>query len=398
MLRDIASKVLKVMLVWLLILFGLLVFQDMIPADITELEWFQNGFFVGAILAGTVIGMISAVILAVTKKPAKEVTAKKNYAAVGMMLAVFGIFMVLLSFCYEPVMNWLFGSEISTADWYIWVENIVITYGICFVAVILMSTQCEKTPIEKHKMSIGQFICAIFMNAGIIGVGAILGAVIELALAFNFGIVGGGQAVSNMMMGSNDFWRILTVGIGAPIVEEMVFRKFLIDRVHKYGEGIAIFVSGFLFGLFHGNFSQFFFATGVGLFFAFIYVRTGKIWYSILLHMVVNLTTSVISISLIEMLDMEKMEAFLAMDLASDEATQMAFELLPSMLLFLGWVLFLIVCVIVGWVLWIMKGKKLFLKKSEEYVEKKKFRTAFGNFGMLVFLALCIIRFISFYI
>ena len=114
--------------------------------------------------------------------------------------------------------------------------------------------------------------------------------------------------------------------------------------------------------------------------------------------MVVNLTTSVISINLIEMLDMEKMDAFLAMDLASDEATQMAFELLPSMLLFLGWVLFLIVCVIVGWVLWIMKGKKLFLKKSEEYVEKKKFRTAFGNFGMLVFLALCIIRFISFYI
>lgn len=398
MLRDVASKVLKVMLVWLLVLFGFEVFQDMLPSVITDSVLINRGFFIGAILSGTTICMIAMIILAVTKVQAEAVTAKKNYAAVGMILAAFGVCMVLLSLCYEPVMSWLFGSKIAETDWYIWVENIVITYGICFVIAILMATQCEKIPIEKHKMSFGQFICAIFMNAGIIGVGAVLGAIIELALAFNFGIVGGGQAVSNMMMGSNDFWRILTVGIGAPIVEELVFRKFLIDRVHKYGEGIAIFASGFLFGLFHGNFSQFFFATGVGLFFAFIYVRTGKIWYSILLHMVVNLTTSVISINLIEMLDMEKIDSFLAMDIASDEATSMAFELLPSMLLFLGWIVFLIVCVIVGWVLWILNGKKLFLKKSEEYVEKKKFRMAFGNFGMLVFLALCIIRFISFYI
>jgi len=398
MLREVSSKVLKVMLVWLLILFGFLVFRDMLPEDISDFELFQDGFFVGAILMGIAISIISIVILAVTKKTAPVSTARKNYAAVGMMLAAFGIFMVLLSVCYEPVMELLFGSGIASEEWYTWVENIIITDVICLIVVMLMATQGEKTPIEKHTMTFGQFICAIFMNAGIIGVGAILGAIIELALSYNFGIVGGGQTVSNMMLDSNAFWRILTVGIGAPIVEELIFRKFLIDRVHKYGEGIAIFVSGFLFGLFHGNFSQFFFATGVGLFFAFIYVRTGKIWYSIFLHMVVNLSTSVISITLLEGLDMEKIDAFLAMDLASEEATIMAMELLPGMLLFLGWILFLVVSAIVGWVLWIVNRKKLFLKNSEEYVEKKKFRMAFGNFGMLVFLVLCMIRFISFYV
>ncbi len=398
MLREIASKVLKVMLVWLLVLFGFLVFQNMIPEVLSDYELFQNGFFVGAILAGSIISMILMVILAVTKNPAEVATAKTNYAAVGMMLAAFGCFMVLLSVCYEPVMGFIFGNEIVNEDWYVWVENIIITDAICLIVAMLMATQCEKTPIEKHKMSIGQFICAIFMNAGIIGVGSILGAVIERLLTYSYGIGGGGQTISNMMLGSNDFWRVLTVGIGAPIVEELIFRKFLIDRVHKYGEGIAIFVSGVFFGLFHGNFSQFFFATGVGLFFAFIYVRTGKIWYSILLHMVVNLSASLVSINLLEMLDMDKIYAFLAMDMTSDDAIWMAWELLPSMSLFVGWVLFLVVCVIVGWVLWILNRKKLFLKKSEEYVEKKKLRMAFGNFGMLVFLALCIIRFISFYI
>ncbi len=398
MLREVASKVLKVMLVWLLIQYSFLVFQDMLPDTVGDFELLQDGFFVGAILAGTLISAISMVILAVTKKTTGVATAKKNYAAVGMMLAVFGCFMVLLSVCYEPVMELLFGSGIASEEWYTWMESIIITDVICLIVVMLMATQGEKTPVEKHKMTFGQFICAVFMNAGIIGVGAILGAIIEVTLTYNFGIVGGGQAISNMMLDSNAFWRILTVGIGAPIVEELIFRKFLIDRVHKYGEGIAIFVSGFLFGLFHGNFSQFFFATGVGLFFAFIYVRTGKIWYSILLHMVVNLSTSVISITLLEGLDMEKIDAFLAMDLASEEATILAWELLPSMLLFLGWILFLVISVIVGWVLWIVNRKKLFLKKSEEYVEKKKFRMAFGNFGMLVFLVLCIIRFISFYV
>jgi membrane protease YdiL (CAAX protease family) len=398
MLREVASKVLKVMLVWLLVLFAFLVFQDMMPETISELKLFQDGFFVGAILAGTAISLIAMIILAVSGRSAKAAADKKNYATVGMMLAAFDCFMALLGACYEPVMVMLFGSEITAKDWYIWVENIVITYVICLAVAMLIGTQCEKTPIEKHKMTFGQFICAIFMNAGIIGVGAILGAVIDYLLQYNFGITGGGQNISNMMFGSNDVWRVLTVGIGAPIVEELIFRKFIIDRVHKYGEGIAIFVSGFLFGLFHGNFSQFFFATGVGLFFAFIYVRTGKIWYSILLHMVVNLSTSLVSVNLLEMMDLEKIDSFLMMDMASEEATAMAMELLPGMLLFLGWILFIVVCAIIGWVLWIVKRKKLFLKKSEEYVEKKRFRMAFGNFGMLVFLVLCIIRFLSFYI
>lgn len=396
--RDVANIVLKVMLIWLLLLFSLLVFRNILPESVLTEESFQSGFLVGGLLAGVLVSMLAVLCQTFKKKQTELPTAKTGYPAVGMMLAVFGTFMVTLSICYDPVLEFFCGSEIMEQDWYTWVKTFVITDVICLLFVMIMASKIQKTPIEKHKMSFGQFICAIFMNAGIIGVGAVMGVVIEFFITYNFGASGGGQTISDLLLESNDFWRILTVGICAPIVEELIFRKFLIDRVHKYGEGMAIFVSGFLFGLFHGNFSQFFFATGVGLFFAFIYVRTGRVWYSILLHMVVNLTTSVITIKLIERLDLEKMDAILAMDLNSSEAEVMAMTMLPAMLLFLGWVLLLVLFVIIGWILWGINGKKLFLKKSEEYVGKKKFAMAFGNFGMIVFLLLCMVRFLSFYI
>ena len=70
----------------------------------------------------------------------------------------------------------------------------------------------------------------------------------------------------------------------APVVEEFIFRKFLIDRVYRYGEWVAILTSGLMFGLFHENLAQFFFATLIGCFFAFFYILrvlrllTGKLW------------------------------------------------------------------------------------------------------------------------
>ena len=80
----------------------------------------------------------------------------------------------------------------------------------------------------------------------------------------------------------------------APIVEELIFRKLLLDRLVKYGELPAVITSGLIFGLCHGNFSQFFYAMLIGWVFAYIYVKTGKIRYSIIMHMIINFLGSVL--------------------------------------------------------------------------------------------------------
>ena len=108
----------------------------------------------------------------------------------------------------------------------------------------------DKKAPEKNKFGFGKFIVGLFLMIGAVGVGAVVGTAVNFAFTLPFGVkVTDTNALANLMTGSNAFWRILTVGVLAPIVEELVFRKFLIDRVVKYGEWVAIITSGLMFGL-----------------------------------------------------------------------------------------------------------------------------------------------------
>ena len=80
---------------------------------------------------------------------------------------------------------------------------------------------------------------------------------------------------------------LMTV-ILAPVFEELMFRKFVIDRVQTYGKGAAIVFSGVIFGLIHGNFYQLFYTVALGLLFGYVYTCTGKIRYTIAYHMLFN--------------------------------------------------------------------------------------------------------------
>ena len=84
----------------------------------------------------------------------------------------------------------------------------------------------------------------------------------------------------------------LVTVIVAPIFEELIFRKFVLDRVGHLGEGIAVLSSALIFGLAHQNAGQFFLAFFLGLLFAKIYLRTGRILYTMLLHFLINLTAT----------------------------------------------------------------------------------------------------------
>ena len=79
-----------------------------------------------------------------------------------------------------------------------------------------------------------------------------------------------------------------------PIVEELIFRKLMIDRIRGYGEKTAIIFSAICFGLFHGNLTQFLFAGVVGLFLGYVYCKTGKVFHTLIMHMLLNATSSVI--------------------------------------------------------------------------------------------------------
>lgn len=75
----------------------------------------------------------------------------------------------------------------------------------------------------------------------------------------------------------------------APLVEELIFRGILLERLRPWGDRVCIFASGLFFGLFHCSLFQFFYAFCLGAIFAYVALRTGGIRLPIFLHMVVNL-------------------------------------------------------------------------------------------------------------
>lgn len=330
---------------------------------------------------------------------------RKSYSGMGWKLALFGVIATLFQIAYGVGLPSVFGDEITKNSLYVWGQMILPMYMIAFPVTLLLATQqqpVEEKP-EKKKMGVGKFIICLFICAGICGVGAIIGFLVNLlavTLANTQASVSGADTLVQMMVGSSPFWRILTVGILAPIIEEILFRKLLVDRVVKYGEWMAIFSSGLMFGLFHGNFSQFFFATGLGMFFAFIYIRTGKIWYTILMHMAVNLTTSVITVGIIQWMDLEQLMQMTTMDPGSKQAQVMALEMLPKLLVFYGWVFVLLCFAITGIVLIIVAfaKKKFYLTKPAAYVGRGSFIAAWCNIGMLLFLIYTISNFVLNYL
>ena len=79
----------------------------------------------------------------------------------------------------------------------------------------------------------------------------------------------------------------------APIVEELMFRKLMIDRLSIYGDKTAIIFSSVAFGLMHGNLYQFFYAALLGALFGYVYTKTHKIHYTMIMHAIVNFMGSI---------------------------------------------------------------------------------------------------------
>lgn len=74
----------------------------------------------------------------------------------------------------------------------------------------------------------------------------------------------------------------------APLAEEFLFRRVLLERTRFLGDGAAILINGTAFALFHGNLNQTLYAFGLGAVFAAIVLMTGRIRYTIGIHACIN--------------------------------------------------------------------------------------------------------------
>lgn len=265
-------------------------------------------------------------------------------------------------------------------------------YAVAVPLIRLLLRSVPAQPPSRRAMSAGQWIAAAAISFALMYISNLIG----LFITDIIGRIKGSSvdnAIVDISLSIHPLAALLFMVILAPIIEEYLFRKWLIDRTAAYGEGVSVLLSGLMFGLFHGNLNQFAYAFALGLFFGFIYVKTGHIRYSILLHMLVNLHGSVLSVQLLGLLDMDVLYA------ASQNPEQMAAVLssqLPQLFLLCIYFLAFFGIVIAGIILLIVRRKRFTCEKGDlALLDGRRFSAVLLNAGMILFILYWIIQIIA---
>ena len=97
------------------------------------------------------------------------------------------------------------------------------------------------------------------------------------------------ETMDQITAGKSLLFLIVCMGLLAPIAEEMVFRWLIYLRLRdSFRMGTAMVLSGLIFGIYHGNLVQAFYAGILGMVFAYFLELSGNLLSSILLHIGAN--------------------------------------------------------------------------------------------------------------
>lgn len=221
---------------------------------------------------------------------------RKQFSVIGWALTVFYLVSSGAQFLFGLFLNgfdYLLPGFVWTDD-FLMISSQVIMYGVAFPVFFAMIKRLPSWFMaEKKDMSLGTLAVIFIICLGASYIGNLMGVVLMMASELVFGTQSLNPVTDVIGNMSLEVMFFSTV-VAAPFMEELMFRKLLIDRLVPLGQKTAVFVSGLAFGLFHGNFYQFFYAFILGMIFAYVYSETGKLRYSVLLHMGINLVGGVI--------------------------------------------------------------------------------------------------------
>lgn len=248
----------------------------------------------------------------------------------------------------------------------------ITNYILILPVFIFLMRKIESTHIDKENINIKTLLKYMCIALTLMWIGNVIGEIITYLIGVSMAneVI---DPIESLINNSSIYINLIVISILAPIFEEIFFRKLLIDRTIKYGAKLSILLSALMFGLFHGNLSQFFYAFILGLFFSYVYIKTGKIIYTIILHAFVNFFGSVASVFLNSSLQNIPQEISLA------NIGDISIIVVYGLILLIAW--------IVGLYAIFSKYNKLELNDSyrEVYLEKPV-STVLINAGMIIFI------------
>lgn len=312
-------------------------------------------------------------------------TYKKHFSLLGLMYFLGALIIIGVQVAVSMLVLAFAPSLLDNPNLSLLVSMLP-TYTIAFPLTSLLIHQIPGVQMKKHNMKPAQLLGAFAISYALMYLSNLAGQFFTNII----GIIKGSpvdDAIADLVSELNPLTAFFVMVLLAPALEEWIFRKLLVDRTIRYGEGTAIFLSGLMFGLFHGNLNQFVYTFLIGAFWAFIYVKTGRLRYTIYLHMALNFMGSIGSLFFLGAIS----------TLEGGSSAMNGFHFLLGMLIPLAIVIpYLIVVfglVISGIVLLVTNWRRFRLIPAELFIPKeKRFSVIFLNAGMILYVLFWIIQ------
>lgn len=316
------------------------------------------------------------------------------FSRIGLALALMMVVYIGLQLLAVALIS-RFAPEFMNSKWYTWALSLIPLY-LCGVPVFALVIR--RVPVvrpERKSLHGGDFFAMLVMCFGVMYAGSYLGSLLMALInpeATN--------SLSEQLMSSEPLINLCVTVLLAPAIEELIFRRAIIDRTRAYGEGIAIAFSALMFGLFHGNLYQFFYAFGIGLLLGYVYVRTGRVLYTMLMHAVLNFFGGVVAPFILSHIDADELE--LLLERTSDMAGLSTFD--PSMLEGISsatvtWIMLygvysmvFMVLAIAGVILLLVRRRRFHLERAEFPLPRERVGgVVYFNPGVVSAILICLV-------
>ena len=267
---------------------------EVIDARIITLRFINHG----GKMNGFYNGFDYVVIETPEERESKRKKQRQLFSRVFLALFLFVILSQVLAKGVYFAASYILSEDqyLAFAQSYVWaiIISCVIQYVIAFPIFLLALLKTDKAEKrETSKLSVKDFVLLLCIGETLMFIGNLIGTFLNQTIGSLIGRLPEND-ISTIISETPTWLIFICAVVIAPIVEELIFRKLIIDRLSIYGDHIAIIFSAAAFGLIHRNLYQFFYATFLGVLLGYVYTRTRNVKYTIYMHMILNFLGSIV--------------------------------------------------------------------------------------------------------
>ena len=179
----------------------------------------------------------------------------------------------------------------QTQDWYLYANFLIPQISFCAIGVLYFCFTKEKVSSVASMPKWRYFLIALILQAGLFALGDLNTYFLQFLEQFGYQ---GKPVELPSLVGGGVVGVLLVVAVMPALFEEMLFRGILLKGLKSFPVWAAALVCGGMFSIFHMNPAQTLYQFCCGVAFAYVAIRSGSIWPTVLMHLINNGTVIIL--------------------------------------------------------------------------------------------------------